>query len=118
MTSTESNNSKKGPLADASDDENRQSRHAARGVPEKIDAALLKVAGVVVIGAIRSILDITVVSVALRTFQTGFAYGGAPLAYSTVAWTVTGYALAPATSYPASDAPLGTRPSLMGRVTQ
>ncbi len=32
----------------------------------KLDAAVLKVAGVVVLGAIMSILDITVVSVALR----------------------------------------------------
>ena len=37
--------------------------------PEKIDGAVLKIAGVVVLGAIMSILDITVVSVALRTFQ-------------------------------------------------
>ena len=37
----------------------------------KIDAAVLKIAGVVVLGAIMSILDITVVSVALPTFQTG-----------------------------------------------
>ena len=33
--------------------------------PEKIDAAVLKIAGVVVLGAIMSILDITVVNVAL-----------------------------------------------------
>ena len=38
--------------------------------PEKIDAAVLKIAGVVVLGAIMSILDITVVNVALPTFQT------------------------------------------------
>jgi EmrB/QacA subfamily drug resistance transporter len=68
--------------------------------PEKIDAAVLKVAGVVVLGAIMSILDITVVNVALRTFQT--AFGGAPLEYSTVAWTVTGYTLALATVIPLS----------------
>jgi EmrB/QacA subfamily drug resistance transporter len=68
--------------------------------PEKIDAAVLKVAGVVVLGAIMSILDITVVNVALRTFQT--AFGGAPLAYSSVAWTVTGYTLALATVIPLS----------------
>ena len=41
--------------------------------PDKLDAAVLKVAGVVVLGAIMSILDITVVSVALPTFQTVFA---------------------------------------------
>ncbi|GAB3590294.1 MFS transporter [Angustibacter peucedani] len=70
--------------------------------PEKIDAAVLKVAGVVVLGAIMSILDITVVNVALRTFQTVFADGGQPLAYSDVAWTVTGYTLALATVIPLS----------------
>jgi len=70
--------------------------------PDKIDAAVLKVAGVVVLGAIMSILDITVVNVALRTFQTAFADGGAPLDYSTVAWTVTGYTLALATVIPLS----------------
>ncbi len=40
--------------------------------PEKIDGAVLKVAGVVVLGAIMSILDITVVNVALPTFQVEF----------------------------------------------
>ena len=70
--------------------------------PEKIDAAVLKVAGVVVLGAIMSILDITVVNVALRTFQTVFAKDGQPLAYSDVAWTVTGYTLALATVIPLS----------------
>ncbi len=39
---------------------------------DKIDAAVLKVAGVVVLGAIMSILDVTVVSVALPKFQSEF----------------------------------------------
>ncbi len=48
-----------------------------------------------------SILDITVVNVALPTFQRVFATGSAPsLNYSTVAWTVTGYTLALATVIP------------------
>ncbi|MEO7422765.1 MAG: DHA2 family efflux MFS transporter permease subunit [Ornithinibacter sp.] len=68
--------------------------------PDKIDGAVLKVAGVVVLGAIMSILDITVVNVALPTFQRVFADGGEPLAYSAVAWTVTGYTLALATVIP------------------
>ena len=68
--------------------------------PEKIDAAVLKVAGVVVLGAIMSILDITVVNVALPHFQTDLATGPDPLQYSTVAWTVTGYTLALATVIP------------------
>ena len=68
--------------------------------PDKIDGAVLKVAGVVVLGAIMSILDITVVNVALPTFQNVFAVDGQPLAYSDVAWTVTGYTLALATVIP------------------
>ena len=42
-----------------------------------------------------SILDITVVSVALPTFQTEF-----DATYATVAWTMTGYTLALATVIP------------------
>ena len=64
--------------------------------PEKIDAAVLKVAGVVVLGAIMSILDITVVNVALPTFQTELDVEN----YSTVAWTVTAYTLALAAVIP------------------
>ena len=44
--------------------------------PDQIDAAVLKVAGVVVLGAIMSILDITVVNVALPTFQAEFGSPG------------------------------------------
>ena len=69
--------------------------------PEKIDAAVLKIAGVVVLGAIMSILDITVVNVALPTFQTVFGSVEQPRsAYSHVAWTVTAYTLALATVIP------------------
>ena len=68
--------------------------------PDKIDGAVLKVAGVVVLGAIMSILDITVVNVALPTFQVEFGTPGDPLPYSTVAWTVTAYTLALATVIP------------------
>ena len=68
--------------------------------PDEIDGAVLKVAGVVVLGAIMSILDITVVNVALPTFQREFSSGGQELAYSTVAWTVTAYTLALATVIP------------------
>jgi MFS family permease len=64
--------------------------------PEKIDADVLKVAGVVVIGLIMSILDITVVNVALPTFQQEFGVDS----YATVAWTVTAYTLALATVIP------------------
>ena len=68
--------------------------------PDKIDGAVLKVAGVVVLGAIMSILDITVVNVALPTFQTVFGTPEDPIAYSHVAWTVTAYTLALATVIP------------------
>src|SRR4026208_1574518 len=68
--------------------------------PEKIDAAVLKIAGVVVMGAIMSILDITVVNVALPPSQTVFGSVGNPIAYSHVAWTVTAYTLALATVIP------------------
>src|SRR3954463_3535261 len=69
-------------------------------LPDHIDGAVLKIAGVVVIGAIMSILDITVVNVALPTFQTVFGTRGDPIAYSTVAWSVTAYTLALATVIP------------------
>ena len=73
---------------------------AAPDYPDHIDGAVLKIAGVVVLGAIMTILDITVVNVALPTFQTAFTSIDDPLAYSTVAWTVTGYTLALATVIP------------------
>jgi EmrB/QacA subfamily drug resistance transporter len=69
----------------------------AAAPPNKLDAAVLKIAGVVVLGAIMSILDITVVSVALPTFQTEF-----DATYAQVAWTMTGYTLALATVIPLS----------------
>ncbi len=68
--------------------------------PDHIDAAVLKIAGVVVLGALMSILDITVVNVALPTFQQEFGTPDDPVAYSHVAWTVTGYTLALATVIP------------------
>ncbi|MCW2750519.1 MAG: transporter [Aeromicrobium sp.] len=64
--------------------------------PENIDRAVLKVAGVVVLGMIMSILDITVVNVALPTFQKEFNVSS----YATAAWAVTAYTLALATVIP------------------
>ncbi|GIE95475.1 DHA2 family efflux MFS transporter permease subunit [Paractinoplanes rishiriensis] len=64
---------------------------------DKIDGAVLKIAGVVVLGAIMSILDVTVVSVALPTFQSEFN-----ASYAEVAWTMTAYTLALATVIPAT----------------
>nr|WP_296066768.1 DHA2 family efflux MFS transporter permease subunit [uncultured Actinoplanes sp.] len=69
----------------------------AAAPPSKLDGAVLKIAGVVVLGAIMSILDITVVSVALPTFQSEF-----DATYARVAWTMTGYTLALATVIPLS----------------
>jgi EmrB/QacA subfamily drug resistance transporter len=62
---------------------------------DKLDAKVLVVAGVVVLGAIMSILDITVVSVGLETFQNEFNATSAQ-----VAWTMTGYTLALASVIP------------------
>ena len=62
---------------------------------DKLDGTVWRIAGVVVLGAIMSILDVTVVSVALPTFQTTF-----DASYATVAWTMTGYTLALATVIP------------------
>jgi EmrB/QacA subfamily drug resistance transporter len=62
---------------------------------DTLDSALLKVALVVVLGAIMSILDVTVVNVAIndlaRTFETSL---------STIQWVSTGYTLALATVIP------------------
>ncbi|MGA9748285.1 MAG: DHA2 family efflux MFS transporter permease subunit [Nocardioides sp.] len=63
--------------------------------PEKLDKDVLLVAGVVVLGAIMSILDITVVSVAQPTFQVDFNSSPAQ-----AAWTMTGYTLALASVIP------------------
>lgn len=62
---------------------------------DKLDARVFIIAGVVVLGSIMSILDITVVGVALRTFQQEFDATTAQ-----VAWTMTGYTLALATVIP------------------
>ncbi|WP_235734631.1 DHA2 family efflux MFS transporter permease subunit [Nocardioides alcanivorans] len=65
------------------------------GADDRLDRSVLIVAGVVVLGSIMSILDITVVSVALRTFQNEFDATTAQ-----VAWTMTGYTLALASVIP------------------
>ena len=62
---------------------------------EGLDRGVLIIAGVVVLGAVMSILDITVVSVALQTFQTVFDATAAQ-----VAWTMTAYTLALASVIP------------------
>src|SRR5690348_17486076 len=71
-------------------------------LPDEIDAKVLKIAGVVVLGAVMSILDITVVNVALPTFQHVFGSSAGDVSYAHVAWTVTAYTLALATVIPMS----------------
>ncbi|MGV9826722.1 MULTISPECIES: DHA2 family efflux MFS transporter permease subunit [unclassified Gordonia (in: high G+C Gram-positive bacteria)] len=69
------------------------------GPPDtKLDRHVLMVAGVVVLGAIMSILDVTVVSVAQNTFQNEFNTNAAG-----AAWTMTGYTLALAAVIPLSS---------------
>lgn len=68
---------------------------ATDDAPDRLDRDVLLVAGVVVLGAIMSILDITVVSVALKTFESEFDATTAQ-----VAWTMTGYTLALASVIP------------------
>jgi EmrB/QacA subfamily drug resistance transporter len=62
---------------------------------EKLDRGLLMIAGVVVLGAIMSILDVTVVNVAINTLATDFETN-----LSTIQWVATGYTLALATVIP------------------
>jgi EmrB/QacA subfamily drug resistance transporter len=64
---------------------------------DKLDRGVLAIASVVVIGAIMSILDVTVVSVAIPTLQRDF---DVPL--TTIQWIATGYTLALATVIPLS----------------
>ncbi len=64
-------------------------------VSDRLDAGVLKIAGVVIFGAIMSILDITVVNVAIPTFQSTF-----DTSYTFAAWSMTGYTLALATVIP------------------
>src|ERR671926_331907 len=60
-----------------------------------LDRKLLAVAGVVVLGAVMSILDTTVVNVAINTLSRDFH-----TSLSTIQWIVTGYTLALATVIP------------------
>lgn len=68
---------------------------ATRAPKDKLDAGVLKIAGVVVLGSIMSILDVTVVGVAQNQFQA--QWGASP---ALVAWTMTAYTLALAAVIP------------------
>jgi EmrB/QacA subfamily drug resistance transporter len=67
----------------------------ATGPDQGLDRGVMLVASVVVLGAVMSILDITVVNVAINTLAREFE---TPLA--TIQWVVTGYTLALATVIP------------------
>ncbi|WP_231995185.1 DHA2 family efflux MFS transporter permease subunit [Mycobacterium sp. 852002-10029_SCH5224772] len=85
-----------------------------RVYPDKLDAALLRISSVCILATVMAILDVTVVSVAQRTFIDQFASSQA-----VVAWTMTGYTLALATVIPitgwAADR-FGTKRLFMGSV--
>jgi EmrB/QacA subfamily drug resistance transporter len=82
--------------------------------PSQLDAALLRISGVCILATVMAILDITVVSVAQRTFIDQFGSTQA-----VVGWTMTGYTLALATVIPltgwAADR-FGTKRLFMGSV--
>ena len=76
--------------------------------PDKLGRDVFIVAGVVVLGAIMSILDVTVVAVAQLPFMQEFNIDNP----ATVAWTMTGYTLALAAVIPTAGwaaARFGTR---------
>jgi EmrB/QacA subfamily drug resistance transporter len=62
-----------------------------------LDKGVLAVAGVVVLGAVMSILDVTVVNVAINTLAAEF-----DTTLATIQWVATGYTLALATVIPLS----------------
>ncbi len=63
--------------------------------PDKLDRELILIAGAIVLGVIMAALDMTVVNVAIPTFQSTFS-----ASYADVAWAVTGYTLSLATVIP------------------
>jgi EmrB/QacA subfamily drug resistance transporter len=65
------------------------------GTPDRLDRSVWLIAGVVVLGSIMSILDVTVVNIAMPTFQRQWH-----VAATSTAWTMTGYTLALATVIP------------------
>jgi EmrB/QacA subfamily drug resistance transporter len=87
-----------GSSASAESNSSPDSKGAAPAPPDansRLDRGLLLVAGCVVLGAIMSILDVTVVNVAIKTLAQRF---DTPLA--TIQWVSTGYTLALATVIP------------------
>lgn len=68
---------------------------ADNGYPDKLDAALFRIAGVCGLACVMAVLDSTVVAVAQNTFIRQF--GSTP---TVVSWTIAGYMLAFATVIP------------------
>ncbi len=85
-----------------------------RDYPDQLDAELLRISAVCILATVMAIVDVTVVSVAQRTFIDQFASSQA-----VVAWTMTGYTLALASVIPitgwAADR-FGTKRLFMGSV--
>jgi len=69
--------------------------HAGRTTPEGLDRDTLVIAGVVLLGAVMSILDTTVVNVAIDHLAVAFKSS-----LTTIQWVVTGYTLALAAVIP------------------
>ncbi|MCD5312247.1 DHA2 family efflux MFS transporter permease subunit [Kineosporia babensis] len=72
-----------------------EAKAAAATAPQDLDRGLLLIAACVVLGAIMSILDVTVVNVALPQLVTDFDSD-----LATIQWVATGYTLALATVIP------------------
>ena len=93
---------------------NPQSGAGEHVYPDKLDAGLLRISGVCLLATVMAILDVTIVSVAQRTFIDQFG-----TTQAVVAWTMTGYTLALATVIPltgwAADR-FGTKRLFMGSV--
>ena len=72
-----------------------RSPHSPAAADDKLDRGVLLIASVVVLGAIMSILDVTVVNVAISTLAREF-----DTSLPTIQWVSTGYTLALATVIP------------------
>jgi EmrB/QacA subfamily drug resistance transporter len=83
------------PIEPGSPTGSATAKQPAAQAPQTLDRGLLMVAMCVVLGAIMSILDVTVVNVAINTLARDF---DTPLA--TIQWVATGYTLALATVIP------------------
>ncbi len=81
----------------------------------------MRVAAVVMIGSFMAVLDGTIINVAIPALQRYYAAADGTLpAYSAVAWTVTGYALATAAIIPLTDyglSRIGARRMYVGSIT-